>query len=359
MDIVSSSPESVGTGPAAVSGAVAHPLPNAGKPEPTWQQEVKAAIRDPAELCRRLGLTDPLIPGPGAEAHRRFRTFVPEPYLARIRPGTPDDPLLLQVLPAGEEVVEAPSFVADPVGDQVAMRHPGLIQKYQGRALLIAAGACAIHCRYCFRREFPYEAAPRSASQFREALDVICNDTSVTELILSGGDPLMLTDDVLARLLEDASGIAHLRRLRIHTRLPVVIPQRVTDALLETLEGIHQAVVVVLHINHPREIDEDVASAASRLAGAGALLLNQSVLLRRVNDDAETLVELSRRLIDIRCLPYYLHQLDRVQGAAHFEVPVARGRELVRQMRKALPGYAVPRFVREVPGKPSKVWLTG
>jgi len=214
-----------------------------------------------------------------------------------------------------------------------------------------------VHCRYCFRRHFPYTAEPRWAEAHNAALEHIARDSSIQEVLLSGGDPLTLVDSHLSDLARRLSDIPHLRRLRIHTRLPIMIPQRVTDELCAWLTGTRLTPIVVVHANHPAEVDRPVAAALGKLIDAGIPVLNQAVLLRGVNDDANVLVELSQRLIDMRVIPCYLHQLDRVAGAAHFEVPTARGIELVRQMRRRLPGYAVPRYVQEVPGELSKIVL--
>jgi EF-P beta-lysylation protein EpmB len=321
-----------------------------------WQALLKSAIRDVRELQRRLRL-----PGFGDHAtaatrspRRSFATFVPLPFLERMVPGDPRDPLLLQVLPKAAEDEEVPGFRHDAVGDLQAERLPGLIHKYAGRALLVSRGVCAVHCRYCFRRHYPYQQAPVSLDRLDQTLDVVRHDSSMEELILSGGDPLMMTDDGLHDLLSMIDGIGHLQRLRIHTRLPVVIPQRVTDRLLQVLSGSRLTTVVVLHINHPREIDDAVTHAMRRLRDCPLTLLNQSVLLKGVNDRIDVLLELSRQLVARHCLPYYLHQLDRVAGTAHFEVPESQGLRLLEQMRGQLPGYAVPRYVREIPGAAAK-----
>ncbi len=351
MAIVSSTSDSVRTSTAPVTGLESVP----------WQQIIKGAIRDPNELRRRLGL--PLVPDQDeasvAAAHQQFRTFVPEPFLSRIRLNDPNDPLLRQVLPVAEEAIEVDGFRNDAVGDMDATRQDGLIHKYQGRALLITSGVCAVNCRYCFRRHFPYETAPRSEAEFDRALAIIRGDESIREVILSGGDPLMLTDDRLKCLIDSIAAIGHIDRLRIHTRLPIVVPQRVTGSLVKMLRNMRPATFVVLHINHPNEIDSDVEKAIESLLESKSMLLNQSVLLRGVNDDATTLIELSERLVALRCIPYYLHQLDRVQGAAHFEVPVEQGLQLIQEMRNALPGYAVPRYVTEIAGEPCKRLLGG
>lgn len=350
MAIVASRPNSVGSGLTSTGAA-----PGGQPPAPAWQQIVKRAVRDPAELLRRLDLPPP--PRNPDGAHRQFHTFVPEPYLSRIRPGDARDPLLLQVLPQAPELDDEAGFLADPVGDLASLRRPGLIHKYHGRALLLASGACAVHCRYCFRRHFPYQSAAAAERELEGTFGELATDLGIREVILSGGDPLMMTDQRFRRLVARLATLEQLTRLRIHTRLPIVIPQRVTGKLVESLSGLRLKVVVVLHANHPREIDGDVMAATARLAGSGALLLNQSVLLRGVNDDEQTLIELSERLIAAGVLPYYLHQLDRVRGAAHFEVPVKRGKTLMAALRRALPGYAVPRYVREDAGAPAKTVL--
>jgi EF-P beta-lysylation protein EpmB len=274
-----------------------------------------------------------------------------------MRPGDPDDPLLRQVLPLSEELSPAPGFDIDPVDDSAAELTPGVLQKYNGRALLVTTGACAVHCRYCFRRHFPYAEHQIRGESWQDALVYIAGDPSISEVILSGGDPLSVSDARLAEMLGDLAGIPHLRRLRIHTRLPIVLPSRVDEGLLEALAtNLHQLVVVV-HANHAQEIDGEVAAALERLRGARATVLNQAVLLAGVNDEAGALCELSETLFAAGVLPYYLHLLDRVSGAAHFAVDEERARRLVGEMTARLPGYLVPRLVREMAGAPSKVPL--
>jgi len=318
-----------------------------------WKTALKTAVREPAQLLAALDLPESLLPQAEAAA-RSFPLFAPWGYIGRMTPGTLTDPLLRQVLPLGEELNEVPGFAADAVGDNAATKSAGLIQKYQSRALLITTGACAIHCRYCFRRHFPYSTAPKSVDDWEPALDLIRADESIDEVLLSGGDPLTLVDSTLAELAERLAAIPHLKRLRIHTRLPIIIPERVTSELLGWLRGTRLTPLVVVHANHTQEIGDTVASSLARLVDAGVPLLNQSVLLRGVNDSTAALVDLSRRLLDLRVMPYYLHQLDRVAGAAHFEVPIKQGLKLVAEMRKQLPGYAVPRYVQEIAGEPHK-----
>ena len=318
-----------------------------------WQRELARAIRDPADLCRAVGV-DPAV---AAAAPAGFPLLVPRGFAARMEHGNPRDPLLRQVLPVGEEAIERPGFTADPLHEAAVLAAPGLVQKYAGRALVLVSGACAVHCRYCFRREFPYADHGATPAGIEAAVEAIAADPTLTEAILSGGDPLMADDTRLAALVQRLDAIPHLKRLRIHTRLPIVLPERVTAGLVATLGASRLTVAVVVHANHPAELDDGVAAALRRLAAAPALLFNQAVLLAGVNDAFEPLRGLSERLIDSGVVPYYLHLLDRVRGAGHFEVPEARALELHRQLRDALPGYAVPRLARELPGDPAKVWL--
>ncbi|REK19203.1 MAG: EF-P beta-lysylation protein EpmB [Planctomycetota bacterium] len=322
----------------------------------SWQDSVKDAVRDPVELCRLLSLPNSLALA-AARVAGNFPLFAPREYIARMRPGDVGDPLLRQVLPLEDEQADVPGFASDPVGDGAATRTAGLLHKYHSRALMVTTGACAVHCRYCFRRHFPYAAGPKSPAQWAEALKEISADGTLSEIILSGGDPLMLVDAHLQELARRLAAIPHVRRLRIHTRLPLMIPSRVDDALIAWLRGTRLTPVVVIHANHARELEGPAVDALARLADAGVPLLNQSVLLRGVNDDLDTLAELCERLVDLRVIPYYLHQLDRVTGAAHFEVDEKRGHELVERLRSRLPGYAVPRYVRETAGAASKTLL--
>jgi len=323
----------------------------------TWQGALKGAFRDPVELCRHLALPESFAQA-AIRASQGFPVFASREYVARMRPGDPTDPLLRQVLPIDAELDTISGFATDPVGDNNARLLPGLLQKYDRRALMIVTGACAIHCRYCFRRHYPYEELPRSPAAWQGAIDRLAQDPSIDEVILSGGDPLTVVDSQLAQLADQLAAIPHLRRLRVHTRLPIVIPQRVTSQLLQWLRGTRLTPYVVVHANHAQEIDAEVAAALTRLREAGITLLNQTVLLRGVNDSVEALVNLSLRLVDLGVLPYYLHQLDRVAGAAHFEVPISRGRELVQSLRDRLPGYAVPRYVIEQAGEAAKSVLS-
>jgi EF-P beta-lysylation protein EpmB len=322
--------------------------------QPDWRRELADAVSDPAELLRLLDLDLALLPAARAAA-RSFPLRVPRGFVARMRRGDPRDPLLRQVLPIGEELADAPGFVDDPVGDLAVARAPGVLAKYHGRMLVVATGACAVHCRYCFRRHFPYAAENPRGDGWRAALDALAADPTVTEAILSGGDPLSLSDARLRELSLGLSALPNLRRLRIHTRLPVVLPSRIGAELLAWLAPLPMQKVVVLHANHAAEVGPELAAACAALRGAGATLLNQSVLLRGVNDSPEALVDLSEALFAAGVLPYYLHQLDRVRGAAHFEVPDAHATALLAAAAARLPGYLVPRLVREVPGAAGKL----
>jgi L-lysine 2,3-aminomutase len=274
--------------------------------------------------------------------------------VARMRRGDPADPLLRQVLPLAEECQVVEGFSPDPVGDLAAHKVPGVLHKYQGRVLLTATGACAIHCRYCFRRHFPYAEANASAEHWRAALDYVTARPDVREAILSGGDPLTLSDRRLSEFVRALEDIPHVERLRLHTRLPVVLPERVTQELCAWLSGTRLRTVVVIHANHAQELDATARAACARLADSGVTLLNQSVLLRGVNDSVAALAQLSEGLFAAGVLPYYLHLLDRVQGAAHFDVTEGVARQLMAGLNACLPGYLVPRLVREVPGSPGK-----
>jgi L-lysine 2,3-aminomutase len=327
-----------------------------GTPEPLnpdWRKSLAEAIRDTDELIDRLGLPDRLR-APAKLAAKAFPLVVPISYLRRIRRGDESDPLLRQVLPIGAELIPDEGFSSDPVHDSDARIAPGLLQKYAGRALLIATGTCAIHCRYCFRRHYPYEQEPRRLHDWMPALDALRADDSIHEVLLSGGDPLVLNDSRLAALIEGLAAVPHVRRLRVHSRLPIVLPDRVTESLISTLRGSRLQPIMVVHANHAHELKDDCADALRRLIDRGIPTLNQAVLMGGVNDDAESLAGLSEALIDLGVMPYYLHQLDRVVGAAHFEVSEERGLELISQLQKRLPGYAIPRYVREVPGASGK-----
>jgi len=320
----------------------------------TWQTGLREAFRDPRALADHLQI--PLDRLPPLPENSVFPFLVPRAFAARMVPNDPKDPLLLQVWPDAGEDVSEPGERDDPVGDRASALEPGLLNKYNGRALVIASGACAIHCRYCFRRNFPYQESP--PSEWTRHLDRLRSETSLRECVLSGGDPLSLTDSVLNARVQDLASIPHLATVRIHTRLPVALPARVTPDLCRALAGTRLRAVVVLHANHPSEIDDRVRDAAGLLRKEGIQLLNQSVLLRGINDRAEVLEALSVRLWDAGILPYYLHALDRVTGSSRFLVPDVEASRLVRELRGRLPGYLVPRLVREIEGEDSKTPLS-
>ncbi len=319
---------------------------------PGWQQLWREAVTDPAELLDLLGLA-PLKSRLATEG-MAFPLRVPRGYVGRMRHGDPTDPLLRQVLPLDEEDRIVPGFVLDAVGDLEARDAPGVLHKYAGRALLITTGSCAIHCRYCFRRHFPYGEELAARGQWREAVATISADPSLHEVLLSGGDPWSLSTAKLRELTDQLRAIPHLKRLRIHTRLPIVLPERIDTELCDWLRSLPWPVAVVVHANHAREIDRDVAAALARLRACGTTLLNQAVLLAGVNDSVDAQCELGETLFSAGVLPYYLHLLDRVQGAAHFEVDETAAKAIVAAMRARMPGYLVPRLVREMVGESSK-----
>lgn len=316
--------------------------------DPNWKKELANAIRDSQELCKSLGISQSDIDC-GTDAN--FPVLVPRSFVDRMEPGNPNDPLLLQVIAQSAE--EVGGGVQDPVGDLGFERAPGLLQKYDRRTLLISTGACAVHCRYCFRRHFPYEGLSLK-NNMNQWLETIESDSSIEEVILSGGDPLAIVDQTLAEFVDRLNQITSIKRLRVHTRFPVVIPSRICDSLLEWVTACESACYFVLHFNHRNEINDEVANALDSLRQAGATLLNQTVLLKGINDSEDALVDLFKTLVNSQVVPYYLHQLDPVQGALHFEVDDQRAVNLVSKCRSQLPGYAVPTLVREIPGQTSK-----
>lgn len=322
-------------------------------PKQDWQRALATAIKDPQQLLSQLGLTGRLSTI-DEKLITQFPLRVTQSYIDKMRYGDPADPLLRQVFPLIDESYEQAGFVQDPVGDQQAVASPGVLQKYHGRALLLVTGACAIHCRYCFRRHFPYSDSNPLAQQRQETLHQLASDDSITEIILSGGDPLALSDQKLEDLIRDLEQIPHIKRLRIHSRLPIVLPERITAGLLNVLSETRFSTVMVVHANHANELAEDVEQGLKQLAEHKVQLLNQAVLLKGVNDSSEALISLSERLFEVGVLPYYLHLLDPVQGASHFDVDESEGIQLIKLLRKQLPGYLVPRLVREQQGEASK-----
>ncbi|MBK5971245.1 MULTISPECIES: EF-P beta-lysylation protein EpmB [Thiorhodovibrio] len=321
-----------------------------------WQADLRASIRDLPSLCRRLDL-DPALIAKGARAATLQALCAPPAWIDRIEPGNPDDPLLRQILPTAEETRSPPEFGPDPVGDLGAQHSPGLLCKYPGRALLLVTGACAIQCRYCFRRCFPFGASLNHRKRAKHAIESIAARPDINEVILSGGDPLLLNDRSLDALLRALDGIGHLKRIRLHSRVPVALPTRIEPQLCKLLARGRLQRVLVVQTNHPRELDESTAVALTRLSNAGITLLNQSVLLRGVNDSHEVLQQLSEELFALGVLPYYLHRLDRVAGSAHFDLPLATCVALTDALRARLPGYLMPRVVTEEPGAASKTPL--
>ena len=318
-----------------------------------WQRVLAAAVRNPDELLRMLNLSDEVC---AREVYfpDDFKLLVPVSYVERMQKGNWDDPLLKQVLPTLNETREVPGYVADPVGDLNAAVSTGILHKYQGRVLLITTGACPVHCRYCFRQHFPYSDFLIEKTHWQKTLDQIKADKTIHEVILSGGDPLMLADDRLRVICQDVASLKHVKTIRFHTRVPVFIPERINTSFLSCVSDLNINKVMVVHINHANEIDEGVAQSLRALQQAGFTLLNQSVLLRGINDSVTSLQELSMKLFDLGVLPYYLHQLDRVAGAAHFEVGRAEALGLMNRLKEILPGYLVPRYVEEISGKRSK-----
>ena len=326
-------------------------------PAGDWRQLLADAVSDLDELLALLDLDESCF-GKRADALRSVRSFalrVPRGFVGRMRRGDPDDPLLRQVLPIDREMIPVGDFTTDPVGELSSPPVDSVLHKYQGRALVIVTGACAIHCRYCFRRHFPYVDHVAAVGNLEAAIARITVDPGINEVVLSGGDPLTMADLRLERLARSLAAAPHVRRLRIHTRLPIVLPQRVDATLASWIGDLGLPVVVVVHANHANEIDGNVRRALAALDAAGATLLNQAVLLAGVNDSAAALANLSETLFDAGALPYYLHMLDPVEGAAHFEVPEDRARRLQTELTNRLPGYLVPRLVREVEGAPAKV----
>ena len=321
-----------------------------------WRIILRNAIRNPATLWQRLQLDVSYLPA-AKRAASAFPLLVPEPFLARMHPGDIHDPLLRQILPLDAEMDSAESYVTDAVGDVESMQAPGLLHKYHGRVLLVVSGACAIHCRYCFRRHFPYSRLGGGREQWQSALDYITHHKEVEEVILSGGDPLSLDDPKLINLMDRLMALENVRTLRIHTRTAIVIPQRITVEILAWIKQQRKQIILVTHVNHANELDDTTAEALLKLRQAGALLLNQSVLLKNVNDCGYALTQLSRKLSQQGVLPYYLHMLDPVTGAAHFFVSAAQAASLMTQIAEVLPGYLVPRLVREIPEAPAKTPL--
>jgi len=320
----------------------------------TWTQQIRDGIHEQDELLKLTGHENNNLSNP-QRAIKAFPPRVPTAYLKLIEKNNLNDPLLRQVLPVAEEEIDKKGYTKDPVGEFNKHASPGLIRKYNGRALLITTNVCPIHCRYCFRRHYPYLDNNARKENWNAALNTLNNDSSIKEIILSGGDPLSMTDNKLQSLLQKLEKIKHLEWLRIHTRMPVAIPDRITPELACIISNTRFKKTLVLHSNHPNEIGADVITSLKILHNSGIQLLNQSVLLREVNDNALILSQLSTRLYENFVIPYYIHMLDPVAGAAHFEVPEQTAKNIMRELRSNLPGYLVPRLVKEVEGMPYKL----
>jgi len=318
-----------------------------------WQQLLATGVSDVEQLLQMLELRPEQLPE--LRYHSQFPLRVPIGFVKRMRRGDPADPLLRQILPLAMESSQAPDFNLDPVGDLDAVTETGLLQKYHGRALLITTGACAVHCRYCFRRHFPYQKQHARQHNWHDVISHLQSEPNINELILSGGDPLMLTTGHLTELTNQLAGLKHIKRLRIHTRLPIVLPERINTQLLQWLSNLPFNIVIVVHANHPAEIDDKVSASLQALGRLPVTVLNQSVLLRDINDNCEILAQLSERLFAAGTLPYYLHLLDKVQGAAHFDIPATRAKHLHDKLRQRLPGYLLPQLVYEMAGASSKI----
>lgn len=322
-----------------------------------WQEALSQLITDPKELLTLLELPDDLVDAAN-HAARLFPLKVTRQFVNRIEKGNVNDPLLKQVLPLALELDEVVGYSQDPLQEAKANPVSGILHKYHGRILVTLTSACAIHCRYCFRRHFPYAENNPGLSGWEKIFSYIEKDETITEVILSGGDPLAVSDKLLKLFSDQLQRISHVKRLRIHTRLPIVLPERITDEFIEWLAQLKLDPVIVVHVNHANEIDNDVKNVLLKLHQAGITLLNQSVLLKGVNDDVATLVNLSETLFAAGVLPYYLHVLDKVQGAAHFDMPLDKARRLHKELATKLPGYLVPRLVQESPNQPYKTFVS-
>ncbi len=320
---------------------------------PNWLLEIKQAIKNLDSLADKLELDrDALLLGQAA--HQTFPLMVPRPYLERIEKGNPRDPLLLQILPLQQEMEQVQGYVKDPLSEQDHNPKKALVHKYTSRVLVITSGTCAINCRYCFRRHFPYSDNHLKQSEWSSLVAYIKQHPHINEVILSGGDPLMVKDKQLAQRIAVLEELPQIKRLRIHTRLPVVIPSRINDEMLQWIRQTRLKVIMVWHINHANEIDPSVANAAAKLVKSGVTLFNQGVILKGINDTVDAQVALSEALFDADILPYYMFTLDPVEGAAHFDISLIQAQKLMGQVAARLPGYLVPKLAKEIPGKTAK-----
>ena len=328
-------------------------IPIQTKNDLSWSEHLAQAITNLAELISLLGLPSDLAEQ-GQEAHQAFKLLVPRPYLSRIEYGNPEDPLLQQILPHGHEMLPQAGYNKDPLEEADHNPQKAIVHKYTRRLLVIASGGCAVNCRYCFRRHFPYGDNQLAQAEWHSVIDYLKAHPQINEVILSGGDPLMMKDNLLADKVRQIEALPQIKRLRIHSRLPVVIPARVCDAMISWITNSRLDIVMVWHINHANEIDAEVKQAAMRLKQAGVTLLNQGVILKGVNDNVDAQVALSETLFDAGILPYYMFTLDPVEGAAHFDISVNEAQQLMGQVAAELPGYLVPKLAKEIPGKSAK-----
>jgi EF-P beta-lysylation protein EpmB len=334
-------------------------MPNSPQPitiTPDWKVELSRSVTTIDELLGSLNLKATELSA-SQQAIADFPLRVPRPFIARMQANNPDDPLLLQVLPVKAELSSVDGYSPDPLDEAAHNPIAGIVHKYANRLLLVISPTCAINCRYCFRRHFPYQENRQSKEQWQTALDYIRSATEINEVIYSGGDPLAANDHFLAWLTEQIADIKHIKRLRIHTRLPVVIPSRIDSKFLAWATATRLKPIVVLHINHANEIDNDVVESIKRLQSCGIKVLNQSVLLHGINDSADGLAELSEKLFDCDVMPYYLHLFDPVAGASHFEIDEKRAKKIYADLQAILPGFLVPKLVREIPNKNSKTTI--
>jgi len=323
------------------------------KPQLSWNQQLKQAFRSLPELLNELELKLEDL-NERQQACADFPLLVPHSFVERMEKGNPLDPLLLQVLPQAEENQQSEGFIKDPLAEKHSNLSTGLIHKYNSRVLLIMSSGCAVNCRYCFRRHFPYAENRMSDDDWQSILDYLSADSSIEEVIFSGGDPLMMNDQQLQQRVNDLEQIPHIERLRIHTRLPVVIPERITAEFINLLQFTRLQTIVVFHINHANELNDVLINESKSMIQAGTTLLNQAVLLKGINDSVRAQAELNKALFNLRISPYYLHLLDKVAGAQHFDIPESEAKSLYRELLNSQSGYLLPRLVREESGKGSK-----
>jgi len=321
-----------------------------------WQIELSQCITDMASLIEFLDLPADWVKK-NTLAQSVFQLKVPRPYLNRINKQDPNDPLLLQILPLSQELIDTKGYTQDPLAEKQYNPIPGVLHKYTSRILVTTAGACSINCRYCFRRHFPYENNAVNTDHWDHIKKYLHQHPHVNEVILSGGDPLLLKDSQILNIYQSISQVPSIKRIRIHTRLPIAIPQRITDKLVAAVTSCDVKPIIVIHCNHPQEIDNDVAQALNLLYQAGICVLNQTVLLKGINDHSQTLVGLSEKLFECNVMPYYLHALDKVQNTSHFDIPISQAQSIHGQLKAILPGFLVPKLVKEDPHQSNKTWV--